>query len=299
MSGEGYGSYATSRQQSKSRPRFGGRKDTIKGLSGLFESFLRSKGETALGTPAGTIGPAFQNLFGESPTDDFLGARERLTNILSGAGLDADIERAFEADRPGLNRELDRIVGQQSVFGKRFGSDVANQQAAAVGDARSRAFANALAERETGLGAALGTYGLVGQLGEAQLARQVPLALEFVRNFPTFSTDSSGRSLSIAGGGGGGTYLCTVAYNYGALPLDVLLRDDAFGRSLPAEVYRGYARWARPLAARLRRSRILRRLGFPIIRRWAHHAAGRPNLTGRILEAVGVPVCRAIDRLAG
>ena len=87
---------------------------------------------------------------------------------------------------------------------------------------------------------------------------------------------SKGKSAdkgSGGGEGGGGTYLCTVAHEYGWIDDDTLMADWLAGQAVPTGLYNWYASWAPQWANVCRRSKLARAVTLPIVTIWANSMA--------------------------
>lgn len=113
----------------------------------------------------------------------------------------------------------------------------------------------------------------------------------------------SADNASDAGGGGGGgvgdKIICAELYRQGLMDEATYRADEAFGeylRKYDPVALAGYHRWARPVVAVMRRSRWATRGVWLVAKPWAQEMAGRPNLVGTVLMAVGLPFCRLLGR---
>lgn len=172
-------------------------------IGGYFGRMLQG-GQTGLSTPQGVVGPAFQNLFGGDPSTDYLGARGALERNLSGMGFQNAYEQAFGAMQPGLERAIDlsnlKTLGQATPAGLRFSTDLAKMRSQNAQDILLGGSQQAMG---AGLGAmqaqgqqALDLMGLIGQLGESQLARQLPLLIQYATNFSPLGNFGTQKSSS-------------------------------------------------------------------------------------------------------
>lgn len=101
------------------------------------------------------------------------------------------------------------------------------------------------------------------------------------------------------GGGPGGTFLCTLARDYGALTDEQWQHDLAYGAlvsEFDPDLYFGYAAWAEPFAAFLRRdsfaTNLMRTLAIWAVCHWIDGDA-----IGRAIHFIGAPICRFIGRM--
>lgn len=174
-------------------------------LNKLFQNAFFGSGElanqsrTALSSPMGIIGSQYQNLFGDDPSSDFLGARAALQNALSGDALQNYYGQAFDVLQPGMNRNIElmkqNVLSGTAGLGNRFSSDVMNQQRAGAQDimlgTQQQALGSAMDILGQQMGGALGVYDQVGGLAEGQMGRQIPLWVSMVTGAPTTSQSSS------------------------------------------------------------------------------------------------------------
>lgn len=102
-----------------------------------------------------------------------------------------------------------------------------------------------------------------------------------------------------SGGGGGGTgqgAICSEMYRQGYMSEEMWRADQRF--YVPADVLRGYHRFAYTIVGAMKRSRLVAWLvsipGMAWAREMAHREGVLPqgSLVGAIILAVGVPVCR-------
>ena len=100
----------------------------------------------------------------------------------------------------------------------------------------------------------------------------------------------------------GDKVICTQTMHQGLLCPVILKADEAYGRTLPKEVMRGYHSWGRPVARTMKEFPILTYILAPFSRAWAHEAAfryngsGESNLLGRFLLKIGIPFCKFLGR---
>lgn len=115
----------------------------------------------------------------------------------------------------------------------------------------------------------------------------------------------SGKSTVNSSGGGGmfGSIICTTLHDFGLMDDETYAADTVFGKTLPAEVIKGYHLWAVPVARAMRKSFLLTALVEPIALSWAKtmraKIEGKPeNETwlGRQLLRFGVPICAWLGR---
>lgn len=100
-----------------------------------------------------------------------------------------------------------------------------------------------------------------------------------------------------------GSVICTALHDFGLMDDDTYAADCIFGGTLPAEVFRGYQRWAIPVAKAMRRSFVLTGLIEPFALSWARtmkaKVEGHPEREERlgiILLRFGIPLCAWLGR---
>lgn len=80
--------------------------------------------------------------------------------------------------------------------------------------------------------------------------------------------------------------------------------DSRFAQLVPTDVRVGYQLWARPLVRGMQKSPFLTRLVEVFARPWAQQMAYEMGVAesgsrlGNILMSTGIPVCRALGRIA-
>lgn len=119
----------------------------------------------------------------------------------------------------------------------------------------------------------------------------------------TYSVDSDGNGA----GDAGGTVICTELHAQGLLPHDVYRADQRFGFRMMRDdpyVIAGYHLWAKPVVKLMRKSKLFTHiLNTTLAEAWAKEMVVREGLNGvgtlrgRVLFAIGLPVCRAIGRM--
>ena len=174
------------------------------GLGGTQEQ--QNMAKSALSTPMGIIGSQYQNLFGDDPSADFLGARSALQRSLSGDALGSFYNQAFDVLQPGMQRNIDlmkqNVLSGTAGLGNRFSSDVMNQQRTGAQDimlgTQGQALQNALQILQQQMGGALGVYDQVGSMAEGQMGRQLPLWVSLATGAPTENkSGSSGWNMNV------------------------------------------------------------------------------------------------------
>jgi Ca2+-binding RTX toxin-like protein len=135
------------------------------------------------------------------------------------------------------------------------------------------------------------------------------ILLEGVGTDKTFNKIDGGSFTEItmnSGGGSNDTVICTYMFQRGYIPAEVYKWDGVYGQRLGAEVLAGYHAWAIPLVEHvLKRSEIATQLVRPLACAWAQEMAHRcdpashpkGSALGRVILALGVPLCRAIARV--
>ena len=100
----------------------------------------------------------------------------------------------------------------------------------------------------------------------------------------------------------GGKVICTQTMHQGLLCPIILRADEAYGRTLPREVMRGYHSWGIPVARVMKQFPLLTYFLSPFAWAWANEAAfryngsGESNLLGRFLLKIGIPICKFLGR---
>jgi len=199
----GFGSQH-SRASSKAKPvAWDWQKKGLQDLSGMFRNLVGGNGFlTALSQPLGILNPAFQNLFGDNPSADFLGARSRLQDVLSERALPRAVDQAMGALLPWMQRESDimrrDLLQRAGHTGTRFSTDFANvlnrgQQDLAL-RTQQQALGVALPYLQTQAQAARSVYDMIASLAERQLARQVPLWAQILTAYAPVGSSSRSSS---------------------------------------------------------------------------------------------------------
>ena len=176
-------------------------KQGLKGLGGQFSGLIGKYGfETALSQPLGILNSVYQNLFGENPAGDYLGARQALERVLAPNALKEYTGEAMSALMPWMKRESDimreELLGRMGHTGTRFSTDFGNilnrgQQDLAL-RTQQQALSAAIPYMQTQLTGARGVYDMIGSLAERQIARQIPLYLQLLTAYAP--TGSFGQS---------------------------------------------------------------------------------------------------------
>ncbi len=100
----------------------------------------------------------------------------------------------------------------------------------------------------------------------------------------------------------GGKVICTQTMRQGLLCPAILRADEAYGRTLPREVMRGYHSWGIPVARTMKQFPLLTYFLAPFAWAWAneaafrHNGSGESNLLGRLLLKIGIPLCKFLGR---
>ncbi len=101
----------------------------------------------------------------------------------------------------------------------------------------------------------------------------------------------------------GGTVICTELYRQGLLDKKTYLADSVYGALLDDAVLIGYHSWAEGIADKMRDSKILTRVVSLIAIPWAKEMAyqmgvlDKGHWLGKVMNIVGIPICRLIGRL--
>ena len=175
-----------------------------------FMGNLLRGGNTALSTPMGAIGSAYQNLYGDNPSKDFLGARGTLERLLSGEGYKSAYGQAYDALAPLAQRSIDlsnqKVLGAGTGQGLRFSTDIPVMQAANARDillgTQGQAAGNANAIMGQQLQGAQGVYSnvLQGALAQMPLDKLLQYATQFapVGNNSSSSGWSAGINFGVS-----------------------------------------------------------------------------------------------------
>lgn len=139
------------------------------------------------------------------------------------------------------------------------------------------------------------------QAEQSDFLRRQNLGSQFttgiLSGFPSITGQTSYTKSS-----GGGSVICTELRRRGLMDYRTYLADQEFGASLPADVVRGYHRWAKRFAWAMKRSDFLTKLIAPFALRWAREMRRRQygdckgSLIGKLFLVFGVPICGKIGR---
>lgn len=146
---------------------------------------LKNTGTSGLGTPLGIIGPLYENLFGESPAGDYLGARKALEETLSGEGLAKTIETARGQLLPSTLRSISEgsaaLTSAAGPSGLRFSTDLMNAQGGlasrAFEDLDTRSLGAALPIFQQRAQSAQGIFDLISRMGAQNNPLQILMQL--------------------------------------------------------------------------------------------------------------------------
>lgn len=168
-------------------------------LSDLFRGQLRQRGSDIFQDPGGVSGRIFQNLFGDNPANDFLGARNALQQTLSGESLGPNLQIANQQLLPvamsNIQSGSNALRQQAGPAGLRFSTDLINAQRGLAGDILAQTQAQAL-DAALGLGeqrgdAAQNLFNMAAQLRESDLGRLLPMMVNFATQFAPIGSSSS------------------------------------------------------------------------------------------------------------
>jgi hypothetical protein len=161
--------------------------------------------------------------------------------------------------------------------------------------------------------------GRAGYPGLVVTNSQIPVLPGDIVN--AFVGGGGGPGGSGGGGGGGGKIICTKLYELGLMSEDIYLADQAFGAQLLAsrpDIYNGYRAWAEivvdwmsgqgpmmmPWMSKEKFASAAKTWSVTwaqdIATPWAEHMAykmgklQKDNLTGRMITAAGIPICKAV-----
>ncbi|RME06088.1 MAG: hypothetical protein D6812_02145 [Deltaproteobacteria bacterium] len=171
-------------------------------VNSLFGNQIKQLGGGFGTTPAGPVGQAYQAFFDRNPLTDFLGAETAIRNALSGDTFTSGFNQAFSALEPGLRRNIDilktSVLDQASPLGLRFSSDVLNQQRRGAQElllgTQNQAANLGLNLLGQQLQGGLGVFGLTQQAALDQLARQLPLLVQYATSFAPVGQVSGSRA---------------------------------------------------------------------------------------------------------
>ena len=100
--------------------------------------------------------------------------------------------------------------------------------------------------------------------------------------------------------GSGITVICGELHRQGIMGLDIYVLDAQFGDYLVENdpfVMIGYMTWAPYIVRGMRKSKIFSKFIAFFGMAWANEMAGRENILGKAIMAVGMPTCRVIGKL--
>lgn len=100
--------------------------------------------------------------------------------------------------------------------------------------------------------------------------------------------------------GEGITLICTELKRQNILPLEVQTADHYYGIFMSLEyptIMRGYHVLAKPVVAKMKTSKSFTKLISVLTIPWAYHIAGKSNIVGAMVMAVGLPLCALVGWL--
>ncbi len=235
-------------------------------------------GRTAFGSFGGwmnAVNDAFTTGWHGNPTENpnFLSDRDRAevergkAEAVAKAGRDAaaQISMGESSGRSTGYNDMQDLASAMTASGKH--GDVSVSDLTSYGTIKGSQQSNALAEQDKGL----------------------------------FEEQGTGSSNS------GSTVICTELYRQGLLEKEVYWADQRFGARLAQDdphVIAGYHFWAKPVVRLMRKSRLFSLLIFKTLAEpWAKEMSAREGvngfgtLRGKVLMAVGLPLCRTIGRI--
>lgn len=179
-------------------------------LSSLFRSQLRDRGAGVFTDPGGISGRIFQNLFGDNPANDFLGARSALQDVIGGGGFQKAVSDANQALLPAalsnINYGSSALRTAAGPAGLRYSTDLLGQQQRLANQillgTQQQAVQTALPFMQQRGDAAQGVFDMAAQLREADLGRLLPLMVAFATQFAPVGNTSSSHSFEASGGFG-------------------------------------------------------------------------------------------------
>lgn len=165
----------------------------------LASGFQGMNFQTGLTQPLGVLGNTYQNLFGDNPTNDYMGVRERLSAILGENGLQGGINTAYSQLLPSAQRSIEELnrgtLTKMSGAGHRFSSDTMDLQRRGAQDillgTQGQALQAALPLMQLQAQTGMNIMDLIASLSEGQMGRQVPLAVGLATGTPSGSSSNS------------------------------------------------------------------------------------------------------------
>jgi len=208
---------------------------------------------------------------------------QQMQAMLAGQNAQAGMEQQLMMQQRAMQQQ--GLQGVNQAIGSYEGSSNALSQA------QGQAFT-------FDIGTAGQRLGMIGQ-GATSLA-----GMQSSERINQVNADASIKAAKAQGSGGGGSVVCTVTCEQGFLPLNILRADENFSRNnLSKEVITGYHSWGIPLAQFMKNNKWLTFILSPITKAWAYQMAylegeyNKPNILGKILLKVGVPICNIIGKL--
>lgn len=204
-------SFSKSSNESHSNPYSMVQQDLTGGrsqLGGIFQNALRQNGMSLAWNPQGNVGSIYNALYSKDPSQDYLGAKQRLGSIISGSANGDNYAQALKFMTPQMERNLQlmgtQLTNQSGGQGLRFSSDLMNQQRAGALDlmlgTQGQAWQQANQMTGQQLGAAQGLYNQIGQLGQADLERLMPLIVKYMTTFAPVGNASEGSGNGFGAG---------------------------------------------------------------------------------------------------
>jgi hypothetical protein len=98
----------------------------------------------------------------------------------------------------------------------------------------------------------------------------------------------------------GGKIICTELHRQGLLPSEIQTADQAFGVYMKLEhptIMRGYTILAQPIVVKMKSSYRFTKLVSLFAIPWAYHIAGKSNILGATVMAIGAPICGLVGWL--
>ena len=130
-------------------------------------------------------------------------------------------------------------------------------------------------------------------------------ANKYNENMRAWAANKQAKATEKSGGSGGafGTVLCTLIYDFGYIPREILEAGHAFGKKVVGEKNLNYYRaWAYPLSKLCRRHPALVAIIAPVVKAWSYEMAHRmgahpkSNLLGRLLLKFALPVSNCVGK---
>lgn len=152
---------------------------------------------------ANIVSSQFQNLFGQNPTEDFMGARGAVTQALGG-DLGPYISQAYQSQAPAMQQAMEAAqratLNQAGPLGMRFGTDamgLASERANELANqALARSLQAGLQSQQTQLGGGLDVMRMISELNQGGLGQLLPFITQYATQFAPVGQRSKSSSRS-------------------------------------------------------------------------------------------------------